>query len=105
MDTAGEDVKYSYLWNCRHVLDGAQRIVLATDNDAPGRALAADLARRLGPERCWQVVWPIERKDANEVWVLLHILTCASLSNLSLEHLWSVQCLLMTIFLWGMHRY
>ena len=56
-------------------LDGAARIVLATDNDAPGNALAEELARRLGRERCWRVRWPggepgegsVHRKDANEV--------------------------------------
>ena len=42
------DVKYSYLWNCRGVWDQATRIVLATDNDGPGHALAEELARRLG---------------------------------------------------------
>jgi twinkle protein len=59
-------------------LDGALRVILATDNDAPGNALAEELARRLGRERCWRVRWPGNvhegaqlqpdyRKDANEV--------------------------------------
>lgn len=48
------------------------RIILATDNDPPGQALAEELARRLGRERCWQVRWPKKDelsffKDANEV--------------------------------------
>ncbi|RYQ79225.1 hypothetical protein Ahy_Scaffold6g107930 isoform A [Arachis hypogaea] len=48
------------------------RIILATDNDPPGRALADELAKRLGQERCWQVHWPKKDdtncfKDANEV--------------------------------------
>ena len=34
------------------------RIVLATDNDEPGQALAEELARRLGRERCLLVRWP-----------------------------------------------
>lgn len=42
------DTKFSYLWNCRGVWDQAVRIVLATDNDGPGQALAEELARRLG---------------------------------------------------------
>ena len=42
------DTKYSYLWNCRAVLDQATRILMATDNDPPGHALAEELARRLG---------------------------------------------------------
>lgn len=50
--------------------------MLATDGDLPGQALAEELARRLGKERCWQVSWPKKDefsscKDANEVLVNL----------------------------------
>ncbi|CAK7357360.1 unnamed protein product [Dovyalis caffra] len=50
----------------------ASRIILATDGDPPGQALAEELARRLGRERCWRVKWPKKNKDghfkdANEV--------------------------------------
>ena len=75
-----EETKFAYLWNCRAVLDQAVRIILATDSDAPGQALAEELARRLGRDRCWRVRWPttndkgeqqgqaeLARKDANEV--------------------------------------
>ncbi|CAI9760055.1 unnamed protein product [Fraxinus pennsylvanica] len=49
----------------------ASRIILATDGDPPGQALAEELARRLGRERCWRVKWPKKNdaesfKDANE---------------------------------------
>ncbi|KAH9612565.1 hypothetical protein KSS87_012961 [Heliosperma pusillum] len=52
--------------------DEASRIILATDGDQPGQALAEELARRLGRERCWRVKWPKKNeadyfKDANEV--------------------------------------
>ena len=60
---ASEDTKYSYLWNCRAWLDQAVRVVIGTDNDAPGDALAEELARRLGRERCWRVRWPLTRPD------------------------------------------
>ncbi|KAF9589812.1 hypothetical protein IFM89_028747 [Coptis chinensis] len=54
----------------------ASRIILATDADAPGQALAEELARRLGRERCWRVKWPKKTeaevyKDANEVLMCL----------------------------------
>ncbi|KAL8101278.1 twinkle homolog protein, chloroplastic/mitochondrial-like [Apium graveolens] len=67
-----EDLKYQYLWNCREYLEKASRIILATDGDQPGQALAEELARRLGRERCWKVKWPKKDvndhfKDANEV--------------------------------------
>jgi len=42
----------------------AKKIILATDNDAPGRALAVELARRLQPENCWLVVWPSKETPA-----------------------------------------
>ncbi|KAK2394676.1 primase protein [Trifolium repens] len=67
-----KDTAFQYLWNCKAYLDKVVRIILATDNDPPGRALAEELARRLGRERCWQVRWPKKDKfcffkDANEV--------------------------------------
>ncbi|XP_077253340.1 twinkle homolog protein, chloroplastic/mitochondrial-like isoform X2 [Tasmannia lanceolata] len=71
-----EDTKYQYLWNCKEYLDKASRIILATDADPPGQALAEELARRLGRERCWRVKWPKKPdndvcKDANEVLMYL----------------------------------
>lgn len=39
-------------------------IYLALDNDAPGREAAAEIAKRLGPERCRMVELPA--KDAND---------------------------------------
>ncbi|GER36806.1 nucleic acid binding protein [Striga asiatica] len=67
-----EDTKYQFLWNCKEYTDKASRIILATDDDSPGQALAEEIARRLGKERCWKVKWPQKNdtecfKDANEV--------------------------------------
>lgn len=66
-----DDAKFEYVWNCREELAGAEKIIIATDADGPGHALAEELSRRLGRERCWRVKWPtqgdVERKDANEV--------------------------------------
>jgi twinkle protein len=59
-----EDVKFSYLWASRGVLDMAARIIIATDSDGPGQALSEELARRLGRERCWRVKWPVTEADA-----------------------------------------
>ncbi|KAF3942941.1 hypothetical protein CMV_030452, partial [Castanea mollissima] len=71
-----KDIKYQYLWNCKEYLQKASRIVLATDGDTAGQALAEELARRLGRERCWRVKWPKKNKvdhckDANEVLMFL----------------------------------
>nr|GMD99607.1 twinkle homolog protein, chloroplastic/mitochondrial isoform X2 [Ipomoea batatas] len=70
-----QDTKYQYLWNCKEFFEKASRIILATDGDPPGQALAEELARRLGRERCWRVKWPKkingDCKDANEVLMYL----------------------------------
>ncbi|KAK9267244.1 hypothetical protein L1049_009666 [Liquidambar formosana] len=71
-----QDTKYQYLWNCKEYLEKASRIILATDGDPPGQALAEELARRLGRERCWRIRWPKKNevehfKDANEVLMYL----------------------------------
>ncbi|MGH7114917.1 MAG: toprim domain-containing protein [Stellaceae bacterium] len=69
-EPAPGDSKFSYLANCGDEIAGLDRIVLAADDDAPGRALTEELARRLGKERCWRVRWPdagdAPCKDANE---------------------------------------
>jgi twinkle protein len=69
-DPDPEDAKFAFLANCTEYLDRLDRITLAVDADGPGRALAEELARRLGKERCWRVGWPdsgdVQCKDANE---------------------------------------
>jgi twinkle protein len=69
-DPGPDDAKFSYIANCSDYLDRLDRIILAVDDDGPGRALAEELARRLGKERCWRVRWPDSGdapcKDANE---------------------------------------
>lgn len=72
LPSVDKDVSFQYLWNCKDYLDKVSRIILATDGDIPGQALAEELSRRLGRERCWQVNWPEKDelcsfKDANEV--------------------------------------
>lgn len=60
--------KFEYLENCQSYLgDSVTKIILAVDNDAPGKALEAELMRRLGVERCWRVVWPEGIKDSNQL--------------------------------------
>lgn len=45
------------------------KIIWAGDNDESGKRLEAEFIRRVGPERCWRVMWPGGCKDANEVLV------------------------------------
>ena len=43
-----KDKAFAYVWNCWSALEHASCILLATDDDVPGHALAEELARRLG---------------------------------------------------------
>lgn len=47
-------------------LNRAEKFVLVTDNDGPGRTLRSDLAKVLGPARVAYVDFPEGIKDANE---------------------------------------
>lgn len=62
---ASEDKKFAYVWNAREVLEKAPYVILATDQDTPGQALAEELARRIGKEKCRLAKF--NAKDLNEV--------------------------------------
>ena len=64
---SGASKKFSYLWDCKDVIETADRIIIATDKDGPGNALAEEIARRVGKARCWRVPFPEDCKDANDV--------------------------------------
>ena len=59
--------KMSYVDNCIDYFDGINEIYIAVDNDAVGRRLCEELARRFGKERCRVVRFPDGCKDANDV--------------------------------------
>jgi twinkle protein len=61
------DTKFDFLQNAESYLAPITRHILAVDNDAPGQALAQELARRFGAEKCFSVEWSSECKDANDV--------------------------------------
>ena len=62
---ASEDKKFAFVWNAFETLSQAPYIVIATDNDAPGQALAEELARRIGKHKCR--LTKFDHKDLNEV--------------------------------------
>ena len=68
-DTKSFVSKFKFIENCEKELEGVKKIILAVDNDAPGKKLEDELVRRLGPERCWRIEWPDGSKDANDVLV------------------------------------
>lgn len=60
-----EDKKFAFVWNARETLEKVPYVVLATDQDAPGQALAEELARRIGKDKCRLAKF--DKKDLNEV--------------------------------------
>ena len=63
--TASEDKKFAFVWNARDVLEKTPYVILATDQDIPGQALAEELARRIGKDKCRLAKFGA--KDLNEV--------------------------------------
>lgn len=59
--------RYRFLWRAKAQLDAVSTFILAVDDDNVGRMLGAELARRLGPERCKFVTYPDGCKDLNDV--------------------------------------
>tara|TARA_R100000963_G_C4645051_1_gene109172 strand:- start:2220 stop:4034 length:1815 start_codon:yes stop_codon:yes gene_type:complete len=62
-----EDNKFQFIWNSKEKLDLINKIIIATDNDISGVAMAEEIARRVGKDKCWKVEYPKECKDANDV--------------------------------------
>lgn len=62
--------RYEFLWRCRDQINRVKRIILATDGDAAGNSLRADLISLLGADRCSFVEYPEGCKDLNEVLAL-----------------------------------
>lgn len=59
--------RYAWFWRCEPQLRAVKQIILAVDGDEAGQALAADLCRLFGPERCFFVTYPELCKDPNDV--------------------------------------
>lgn len=78
---ANSQLNLEYLNNCWKLFEGKTKIIIATDNDTPGKALRDELARRLGYDRCYMIDYPKDCKDANEILIhhgkqgLLHIIS------------------------------
>lgn len=65
--TAEATGKFEFLFNNRDRLQKVNRFIIAVDNDPPGKRLAEELVRRLGPIRCDFVTYPEGCKDLNDV--------------------------------------
>lgn len=63
------DKRFDALASCDW-LHEAEKVIIATDADGPGRALAVELVHRFGKDRCWRIDWADDEiKDANEMLV------------------------------------
>lgn len=62
-------MQLKYLDNCWQHFEDKKKIIIFTDNDKPGLDLQDEIARRLGKERCYKVIYPEGCKDANDVLV------------------------------------
>lgn len=58
-------MKLDYLDNCWEDIEPLKKVIIATDNDEPGRALREELARRIGKDKCYTVDFG-DCKDSNE---------------------------------------
>jgi twinkle protein len=61
--------KLEYLDNCWQYFEGKEKVVICTDNDEAGTSLKNELARRIGFDKCFQISYPADCKDANDVLV------------------------------------
>jgi len=65
-----EDKRFGYIWNAEEYLNAAPYVILATDQDVAGQALAEELARRIGKDKCRLAKFPT--KDLNELYLSLN---------------------------------
>lgn len=64
---ASEDKRFSFVWNAFDVLDKVPYVTIATDTDTAGQALAEELARRIGKDKCRIATFGF--KDLNEAFL------------------------------------
>lgn len=64
---ASEDKKFSFVWSAFDMLQKVPYVIIATDTDTAGQALAEELARRIGKDKCR--VAKFGYKDLNEAFL------------------------------------
>ena len=62
---ASEDGRFKYVWEDREKFENKERIILATDSDVSGDALADELSRRMNKAKCYRVDYK-GCKDSND---------------------------------------
>ena len=64
---ASEDKKFSFVWAANEVLNKVPYVVIAVDTDSAGQALAEELARRIGKDKCR--IAKSDYKDLNDAFM------------------------------------
>ena len=64
---SNNDNKFKFLWDAKKQIENAGRILIATDADDAGQAMAEEIARRIGKDKVYKVHYPEGCKDANDV--------------------------------------
>lgn len=62
-----EDNKFKFIWNAKKRIEMSSKVIIATDGDASGQAMAEEIARRIGKDKCWKIDFDDKCKDANDV--------------------------------------
>jgi twinkle protein len=65
----GANTNFKYIDNCYDYFLNKNKIIIAVDNDEPGRKLKEELINRFGRDRCLIAEFPTDCKDANDVLV------------------------------------
>lgn len=79
-----------YMDNCAEYFESADAVYIVTDHDEPGEALAKELARRIGVEKCYRVsVAPF--KDVNEQLCTLGKVDVSNITPFPIEGIRSVE--------------
>lgn len=70
-DLPSDSPKMAWMDACAEHFEAADRVIIATDADAPGRALARETIRRVGRHKAWMIQWPVidgtQINDANQM--------------------------------------
>ena len=62
-----DDSKFRFLTNAEEMLEEVEKVIIATDSDTAGQAMAEEMARRIGKHKCFKINYPKDCKDANDV--------------------------------------
>jgi twinkle protein len=61
------NTKFDFLNGTEKLFERFDKIIIAGDNDAPGKRAIQELGRRIGVEKCFVIEYPTGCKDANDI--------------------------------------